>query len=66
MIREVRSVVYEEKEADRGLTESRRLSERGYLSRWMPEGTSTEDMKASLNAYEVMRPKVDSIEQVYR
>lgn len=66
MIREVRSVVYEEKEADRGLTESRRLSERGYLSRWMPEGTTAEDMKASLNAYEVMRPKVDSIEQVYR
>lgn len=66
MIRELRSVVYEEKEADRGLSESKRLSERGYLSRWVPEGTSLEDMKASLDAYEVMRPKVDNIADVYK
>lgn len=66
MIREVRSVVYEEKQADRGLAESRRLSDRGYLSRWMPEGSSTEDMKATLQAYEIMRPKVDSITDVYK
>ena len=66
MIREVRSVVYEEKEADRGLTESKRIVERGYMSRWMPEGTSADDLKASLQAYEVMRPKVDDITQVYR
>jgi hypothetical protein len=66
MIRELRSVVYEEKEADRGLSESKRLSDRGYLSRWMPEGSSLEDMKASLDAYEVMRPKVDNIADVYK
>ena len=66
MIRELRSVVYEEKEADRGLSESKRLSDRGYLSRWMPEGSSLEDIKASLNAYEVMRPKVDNIADVYK
>jgi hypothetical protein len=65
MIREVRSVVYEEKEADRGLAESKRLTERGYLSRWMPEGSSTEDLKASLQAYEVMRPKVDAMANTY-
>jgi hypothetical protein len=65
MIRELRSVVYEEKEADRGLTESQRLSDRGYLSRWMPEGTSLEDMRASLEAYEVMRPKSDNIKDSY-
>jgi hypothetical protein len=65
MIRELRSVVYEEKEADRGLTESKRLSDRGYLSRWMPEGTSLEDMRASLDAYEVMRPKSDNIKDMY-
>jgi len=65
MIREVRSVVYEEKEADRGLAESKRLTERGYLSRWMPEGSSTEDLKASLQAYEVMRPKVDAMAHTY-
>jgi len=65
MIRELRSVVYEEKEADRGLTESKRLSDRGYLSRWMPEGSSAEDMRASLDAYEIMRPKTDTIDETY-
>ena len=64
MIREVRSVVYEEKQADRGLAESKRLSERGYISRWMPEGSS-DDLKASLQAYEIMRPKVDEIANTY-
>ena len=66
MIREVRSVVYEEKEADRGLAESKRIVERGYMSRWLPEGSSTDDLKASLQAYEVMRPKSDDITQSYR
>jgi hypothetical protein len=66
MIREVRSVVYEEKEADRGLAESRRLSERGYITRWIPEGSSLKELTASLQAYEVMRPKVDSISEVYK
>ena len=65
-IRELRSVVYEEKEADRGLAESKRLVERGYMSRWMPEGSSTEDMKASLEAYAIMRPKIDNIQETYR
>jgi hypothetical protein len=66
MIREVRSVVYEEKEADRGLAESKRLTDRGYMSRWMPEGATQDSMKASLQAYEVMRPKVDDIATDYR
>jgi len=66
MIREVRNAVYEEKEADRGLAESKRLVDRGYMSRWMPEGSSTEELRASLNAYEVMRPKVDDIATDYR
>ena len=66
MIREIRNTVYEEKEADRGLQESKRLTERGYMSRWMPEGSSEEDLKASLQAYEVMRPKLDDIADDYR
>lgn len=66
MIREVRSAVYEVKEADRGLEESQRIASRGYMSRWMPEGTSEEDMKASLMAYEVMRPKMDDIAADFR
>jgi hypothetical protein len=66
MIREVRSVVYEEKEADRGLAESKRLNTRAYTSRWVPEGVTADSLRASLQAYEVMRPKVDNIEEVYR
>lgn len=66
MIREVRNAVYEEKEADRGLEESKRITSRGYMSRWMPEGSSTDDLRASINAYEVMRPKVDDITTDYR
>jgi hypothetical protein len=66
MIRELRNAVYEEKEADRGIEQSKRLTARGYMSRWMPEGSSEEDLKASLQAYEVMRPKVDNIADDYR
>lgn len=66
MIREVRNAVYEEKEADRGLEQSKRLTSRGYMSRWMPEGSSQEDLRASLQAYEIMRPKVDDIADDYR
>jgi hypothetical protein len=64
MIREVRSVVYEDKEADRGLEESRRLVDRAYVSRWLREGDE-EELRASLSAYEVMRPKVDTIDTTY-
>jgi hypothetical protein len=64
MIREVRSVVYENKEADRGLEESRRLVDRAYVNRWLREGDE-EELRASLSAYEVMRPKVDTIDTSY-
>jgi hypothetical protein len=66
MIREMRGAVYEDKEADRGLAESKRLLERGSLSRWMPEGSSQEDLQASLMAYDVMRPKIDNITEDWR
>jgi len=66
MIREVRNAVYEEKEADRGIEQSKRLTERGYVSRWVPEGSSLDELQASLQAYEVMRPKVDNIADDYR
>jgi hypothetical protein len=66
MIREIRNVVYEEKDADRGLEESKRLLQRGYMSRWMPEGSSDDDLKASLDAYEIMKPKKDDFSTEYR
>jgi hypothetical protein len=62
MVREVRSVVYEVKEAERGVEESKRILERGYATRWVPEGMDS----APLLAFEVMRPKIDSIEVNYR
>ena len=65
-IRELRGVVYEDKEADRGLEESRRLTARGYMSRWMPEGSSEQELQASLQAYDIMRPKMDDISTDYR
>ena len=66
MIREVRNAVYEEKEADRGLQESERLVARGYMSRWIPEGADENTLRASLQAYDVMRPKADDITTDYR
>lgn len=65
-IRELRGVVYEDKQADRGLEESKRLLARGHMTRWMPEGSSEEDLKASLQAYEVMRPKMDDWGRNYK
>lgn len=66
MIREMRGVVTEDPDVDRGLEESQRLVARGYMSRWMPEGSSEEDLKMSLQAYEIMRPKMDNIQREYR
>ena len=66
MIREVRSVVYEDKEGDRGILESKRLLERGQTSRWIPEGMEDPASHASLFAYEVMRPKIDNPGDLYR
>lgn len=66
MIREVRGVVYEEKQPDRGLEESKRLTARGYLSRWMPEGSSQEEMVQALQAYDVMRPAMNNMQKMYR
>ena len=56
----------EEKEADRGLEESERLVARGYMSRWIPEGADENSLRASLQAYDVMRPKADDITTDYR
>lgn len=66
MIREIRNVVYEEKQADRGLEQSKRITQRGYTSRWVPEGASEDDLRASLQAYDIMKPKVDDIAEDYR
>jgi hypothetical protein len=63
MIREVRSVVYELKESDRGIKESQRIRERIFTNRTVPEGSTS----VSLTEWQdLLRPKIDNIEVVYR
>jgi len=63
MIREVRSVVYELKEADRGIQESERIRERTFTNRNTPEGST----RIGLTEWQdLLRPKIDNIEVVYR
>lgn len=63
MIREVRSVVYELKESDRGIKESERIRERVFTNRTVPEGSTS----VSLTEWQdLLRPKFDNIEVVYR
>ena len=63
MIREVRSVVYELKESDKGIKESERIRERTFTNRNVPEGSTS----VSLTEWQdLLRPKIDNIEVVYR
>lgn len=67
MIREMRAVVYEDKEGDRGIFESQKMVTRGYMNRWIPPGTDvSKEVEASLLAYSVMRPKIDDPGALYR
>lgn len=67
MIREMRSVVYEDKEGDRGLEESKQMVQRGYINRWIPRGSDiAKETEASLLAYSIMRPKIDNPGELYR
>ncbi len=60
MIREVRSVVYETKEPERGQAADTRLRERAFSNRY-------DEASARLTqAHELLRPKIDSPEVVYR
>jgi len=65
-IRELRNAVYEDKSGERGATETRRILERGYTSRWVPEGFVKENNMDSLLSYEILRPKTDDITKNYR
>jgi hypothetical protein len=63
MVREVRSVVYEDKEADRGIKESERIRERTFTNRNQIEGSTS----ISLTEWaDLLRPKIDNAEIVYR
>jgi len=55
-VRELRSAVFEEKDPERGVEESKRILQRGLTSRWLPESKETQEI---LMAYEQMKPKID-------
>jgi len=63
MVREVRSAVYEPKEADRGLAESERLRARTFTNRYNDEDKTPVDLT---EWYNLMRPKIDNPEIIYR
>lgn len=63
MVREVRSVVYELKEPDRGQKESERIRERTFNNRYAEEGSTSTKLT---EWYELMRPKIDNPSLVYR
>ncbi len=65
-VRELRGVVYEDKEADRGIEESRRIAARGYSTRWIPEEDAEKEVKDQLLAYERMRPTFNDMSFDYR
>ena len=63
MVREVRAVVYEPKEADRGIEESERIRARTFTNRYMEEDKTPVGLT---EWYNLMRPKVDNPEIIYR
>ena len=63
MVREVRSVVYEPKEPDRGIEESKRIRARTFTNRNIPEN---ETPIALTQWFDLMRPKIDNPEIIYR
>lgn len=63
--RELRATVYEDK-VDRGLLESKRLLTRTYTTRYEPESYVETRNLNTLQAYETMKPQLNSMEKTYR
>jgi len=64
MIRELRGAVTENI-VDHGLSESKKLLERGFQNRWLPEDHATSRGLTSLEAYDLMRPKFTDMTKRY-
>lgn len=56
--RELQGAVKEDK-MDRGITESQRIMGRGFSSRYVPQGYAEANQFDSLQAFELLRPKLD-------
>jgi len=64
MIRELRGAVTEDIQ-DYGVAESKKLLERGFQNRWLPEDHATSRSLNSLEAYDLMRPKFTDMTKRY-
>ncbi len=65
VVRELRSAVTEDV-VDRGVRESQKLLQREMQSRWLPPHYAEDNQLDSLNAYELMRPKMNDSQTWYR
>jgi len=63
--RELNSAVKEDK-LDRGVIESQRILSRGFSSRYVPQGYAEQNQFDSLEAFELLRPKIDEGTKQYR
>ena len=63
--RELQGAVKEDK-MDRGVIESQRLMGRGFSSRYVPQGYAEANQFDSLQAFEMLRPKLDDGKTDYR
>ncbi len=65
-VRELRSVVHEDKAGERGIVETRLMLERTFTSRWIPDGFVENNQMNSLLSYEMLRPQFNDMGRTYR
>lgn len=63
--RELQGAVKEDK-MDRGIRESQKIMARGFSSRYVPQGYAEQNQFDSLQAFELLRPKIDDGKTDYR
>jgi oligoendopeptidase F len=64
IVRELRGAVSEDV-TDRGIRESKKLLERNFDNRWIPQGDAHQKGLDSLEAYDLMRPKFTDMSKRY-
>jgi len=65
VVRELRSAVKEDV-VDRGVRESQKLLQRELQNRWLPANYAEDNQLDTLNAYELMRPKINDNQTWYK
>ena len=65
IVRELRTAVTEDI-VDRGVRESRKLLQREFENRWLPQNYAQKHSYDTLDAYELMRPKITDMGKNYR